>query len=356
MKFTPASRKEVKLRLAIVGPAGSGKTYSALSIATNLGKRVALVDTENGSADLYASKQFQFDRAKIDAPYHPEIVTEAIKSAHEAGYDVLIVDSLSHFWMGEGGVLNLVDQANKRMASGGSLQAWKEIGPRQQKMVEAILHSPLHILCTMRTKNEFLIEPGPTGKTKVTKVGLAPVQRDSVEYEFDIYATMTDTHDMIITKTRCSPLTDAVFNKPGKDVADILLRWIDEGDATPATQPDVKFEPTQPEQKPEPPSTPNVTPTRAKKKPEPPKDAPKEEPPSNGRTVAYLIESIPRVLKKYGASPLEEAVEYAEFLVCKKWELGKVGELDNDKYEELKVFLRQEVIPDLTERGYINAA
>ena len=114
MPFTKATKQEAKLRLALAGPSGSGKTYTALQIATHLGGPIALVDTERGSARKYADL-FSFDVLELDS-FHPERYIEAIHEAEEAGYAVLILDSLSHAWAGKDGALELVDKAAKRLA------------------------------------------------------------------------------------------------------------------------------------------------------------------------------------------------------------------------------------------------
>jgi KaiC/GvpD/RAD55 family RecA-like ATPase len=110
-QFVKASKRQSKARIVITGPTGSGKTYSALSIASALGKRVAVIDTEQGSASLY-SDQFDFDVLELTGDYHPQKYVEAIKSAASAGYDVCVVDSITHEWNGKGGVLPKSPAAN----------------------------------------------------------------------------------------------------------------------------------------------------------------------------------------------------------------------------------------------------
>ena len=146
MGFTKATKRRAKLRLALCGPTGSGKTYSALAIAQGLGQRIALIDTECGSASLYADK-FGFDVLELESG-HPEGYIEAIHEAERAGYDVVIIDSLSHAWMGKDGALELVDKAAKRSKSGNSYMAWREITPHHNKLVEAMLRVPADIIGT----------------------------------------------------------------------------------------------------------------------------------------------------------------------------------------------------------------
>lgn len=181
MTFTKAAKRRARLRLAFVGPSGSGKTMSALRVATGIGGRIALIDTERGSASLYADK-FNFDVLELSPPYHPAKYIEALREAQQAGYELVIIDSLSHAWAGEGGVLEQVDNAK---AGGNNFTAWGPATKLQNKLVSAILDYPGQILVTLRAKQEYAIEKDPrTGKNVPRKLGLGPVQRDGVEYEF----------------------------------------------------------------------------------------------------------------------------------------------------------------------------
>ncbi|MBK9292826.1 MAG: ATP-binding protein, partial [Bacteroidetes bacterium] len=225
--FKPAVKHESKLRLAIAGPSGSGKTYSALAIGTALGK-TAVVDTEHGSAAKYADR-FPFDVLEMEAPFHPDRFVEAIAAAANAGYEVLIIDSLSHAWNGAGGLLEIVDQIAKRMKTANSFAAWKDATPIQNALIEAIVGARIHIIATMRSKQEYVLEQVErNGRTinQPKKVGMAPVQRDSMEYEFDVYLDMTIENDAIVQKTRCPALSGQVINKPGTQLATILREWL----------------------------------------------------------------------------------------------------------------------------------
>jgi len=225
--FQKAVKTAAKLRLAFTGTSGSGKTYTALMIAQGIanGKPIALVDTENGSASKYADK-FDFDVAEMHAPFNPEKYIKAISEAAEAGYGVIILDSLSHAWMGTGGVLDLVDEAAKRSKSGNTYMAWKEGTPIQNRLIEAIVQSPIHVIATMRSKSEYVLETNANGKQAPKKVGLAAIQREGFEYEFDIVIQMTQDNDGIVEKSRCSELANRVFSKPGKEVSNILVEWL----------------------------------------------------------------------------------------------------------------------------------
>jgi len=233
--FKKATRQQAKLRLSIAGPSGSGKTYSALAIGTHLGK-VAVLDTEHGSASKYADDPFEFDVLELEAPFHPDRYIKAIEAAAEAGYDVVIVDSLSHAWNGPGGLLEIVDQIAARMKTSNSFAAWKDATPIHNRLIEALISVPIHIIATMRSKQDYVIEEDSRGKKVPRKLGLAPIQRDGMEYEFDVFAEMDMQNRMLIQKTRCSALSGGVFEKPGKDVADILSNWLS-GGAPPEPKP-----------------------------------------------------------------------------------------------------------------------
>lgn len=221
--FKKATKQSIKLRMALAGPSGSGKTYTALNIAQHLGKNIALLDTERGSASKYADV-FEFDTAEMDPPYHPDRYIKALELASD--YDVVIIDSLSHAWNGPGGLLEEVDKIAKRMKTNNTMMAWKEATPIQNRLYDAILSAPFHVIGTMRSKHHYDVSKDDQGKTSVVKLGLAPVQREGAEYEFDVAADMDLGHNMLVSKTRCPALVDGVFKSPGKDVAEILKAWL----------------------------------------------------------------------------------------------------------------------------------
>jgi len=184
MKFEikKASKSQAKARIALMGPPGSGKTFSALNVAHHLGKRVILIDTERGSASKYAD-EFDFEVIELDS-FNPKTYIAAIQAAEEAGADVIIVDSLSHAWVGKDGALEMVDRAAS--SSKNSFTAWKDVTPLHNALVDAILRSKAHIFVTLRTKTEYVIEANERGRLTPRKVGLGAVQRDGIEYEFDV--------------------------------------------------------------------------------------------------------------------------------------------------------------------------
>ncbi len=228
MKFEikKATTAQAKARVALMGPPGAGKTFSALNIARYLGKRVILIDTERGSASKYAD-EFDFEVIELDS-FNPNTYIEAIHAAEEAGADVIIIDSLSHAWMGKDGALEMVDRA--AASSRNSFTAWKDVTPLHNGLVDAILRSRAHVIATLRTKTEYVIEANERGKLTPRKVGLGAVQRDGIEYEFDIVGVLDMDNNLQITKTRCRNLSpNETLPKPGKKFAETLIAWLSSG-------------------------------------------------------------------------------------------------------------------------------
>jgi hypothetical protein len=229
--FTKATKSQAKARVALIGPSGSGKTYTALVLAKKLagGHAIAVIDSERGSASKY-SDEFDFDVMELNT-FEPERYVKAIQAAGDAGYAVLVIDSLSHAWSGIGGALEQVDKAKDRSYSKNSFDAWRSVTPMHNALVDAILSSKCHIVATMRVKTEYVIEKNENGKNVPRKVGLAPVQRDGMEYEFDVVADIDADHKMIVTKSRCRKLSDAVITKPKADDFNPLVEWLSDGAA-----------------------------------------------------------------------------------------------------------------------------
>lgn len=247
LQIRKATRTQARLRLGLIGPAGSGKTYTALRMAMVLaqGKPVLFLDTEHGSAEKYADYtdpevgKFAFDVITPDA-FSPDVYIEAIRLAEQNGYAVLILDSLSHAWMGKGGALELVDKAQARQKTQNSFTAWRDVTPLHNAMVDAIVGARVHIIATLRSKMEYVQEKDPNGKTIIRKVGLQPVQRDGLEYEFDIVGDLDQDNNLVVGKTRCSAIAGGVYAKPGKAMADEIIHWLNEGVQSPAPQPQQK--------------------------------------------------------------------------------------------------------------------
>lgn len=229
IEIRKAERVKSKLRLGLAGPAGSGKTMSALKVAFGIGKKVCLIDTERGSGDLYANLG-DYSVITLEPPFKPDLFVEAIHAAERAGFDVIIVDSLSHAWSDEGGIL---DQADKMQSSGKNrFTMWAELTPQHRKLVNALLNSPKHVICTMRSKQEYAMEEttqsNGSRKMEVKKLGLAPVQRDGMEYEFTIFFDIDQNHYAKASKDRTDMFKNEVQILDEK-TGERLLEWLNEG-------------------------------------------------------------------------------------------------------------------------------
>jgi len=230
IQFVKATKEQAKLRMALDGPAGSGKTFTALTFAKALanGGKVALLDTERGSSRKYADL-FDFDVVELDV-FNPQLYIEVIKAAEAAAYAVLVIDSLSHAWEGTGGVLDLHDQATVKEPGRNSYTAWRTVTPIHNRLVDAMLQSKLHIIATMRSKMDY-IQVEENGRKRIEKVGMAPVQRSGMEYEFDIVGDLDTAHNMAVSKTRCFAIADQVVAKPGAEWFAQVAAWLQSGEA-----------------------------------------------------------------------------------------------------------------------------
>lgn len=228
MTFQKATRKKAKLRLAITGPSGSGKTYGALQIAKGIGGKIAVIDTEKGSASLY-SHIADFDVLELNPPYTPERFIEAAQAAEDAGYSVLIIDSITHEWSGVGGCLELVDETARAKYKGNSWSAWNDITPRHRAFIDSLLRSPLHVIATARSKTETA-QTEENGRKKVVKLGMKAEQRDGVEYEFTTVLDLVhDGHYAIASKDR----TGLFVGDPkpiSEETGRVLLDWLENGE------------------------------------------------------------------------------------------------------------------------------
>ena len=224
--FQKAQRIVKKARIGICGVAGSGKTLSALKIATGIGHRIALVDTENNSSVLYADR-IDFDVLNIEPPFEIDKYIKAIHQAEAAGYDVLILDSISHAWAGEGGLLD----TQGKLADGGmnSFAAWRKLTPQHNAFIEAMIRSKLHLIATMRSKMDYVVETNEKGKSVPKKVGLAPIQREGLDYEFDIVFDLDLNHNAQSTKDRSSLFDGRLVSKPDEKIGKQILDWLDRG-------------------------------------------------------------------------------------------------------------------------------
>jgi hypothetical protein len=235
-RFQKATRKQLKLRLALCGPTGSGKSLTALKVAAYLGTRIAVIDTENRSASKYVGREGvpEFDVLELES-YSPKTYVDAIHDAEREGYDVIVIDGISQAWSGKDGALEQVDKAAKRSQSGNTFMAWRDITPLHNQFVDAMVHCKAHLIVTMRVKTEWVLEENERGKKVPRKVGMAIEQRAGLDYEMDVVGDLDIDHNLMISKTRCADLDGAVIHKPGRDLAEKLLAWVGEG--VPDTRP-----------------------------------------------------------------------------------------------------------------------
>ena len=211
--FKKATLEQSFARIAMFGPSGAGKTYGALRMAKGLGKKIAFIDSERGTASKYSTK-FDFDVVNLEHKTIDEYV-KYLSAAQEEGYDVVIVDSLTHGWAE---LLDEVDKLARAKYRGNTWSAWSEGTPKQKKLVNAILDYNGHVICTMRSKTEWLQEKDEkSGKTKPVRVGLTPEQGKGIEYEFDMLIEINPEHFATVIKDRT-----------GGDFQDVIVEKIDE--------------------------------------------------------------------------------------------------------------------------------
>lgn len=314
--FQKAVRQVAKLRLALSGPSGSGKTYSALLIASGIVpmEKVAVIDTENGSANLYANLG-TYSVLTLHPPYTPKKYIEAIRAAEQEGFELVIIDSLSHAWNGEGGLLEQKDKATDAKYKGNGWAAWREVTPEYNKLIETMLNSPCHIIATMRAKTEYM-QDDSNGRKRIVKVGAAPIQRDGIEYEFTVVFDLSIDHVATVNKDR-TRLFDGQYFVPTPDVGKTLKQWLDAGEPAPAPQPvpvtAVQSAPqaTAPQQAPQPAaSSQPVQPATASAAPVQPQPSP----PIDTQSDVYLMELLKFIWTKGGWS-LDILPDYAS----KRW-------------------------------------
>lgn len=233
--FRPATRDRVKARMSIQGVAGCGKTWTALNVAHGLngGEKFAVIDTERESASLYLGVNgIYFDSLNMHR-YDPRDLVKALASAAQAGYGTVVVDSLSHFWKGTDGTLDQVEKAKSKYG-GNSFAGWKDGTPMQNEMIDALLSFPGHVIATMRSHTEWVLQENDRGRKEPVAVGMRAEQRKGVEYEFSIVAEMDINNRLRFLKSRCQAFHQQVLEKPDgiRDIAKPLLDWLNDGTDT----------------------------------------------------------------------------------------------------------------------------
>lgn len=233
LDFEDAVRAAEKARIALTGPSGSGKTYTALSIGTGLlpeGGTLGVIDTERGSASKYAGL-FTFKTMKLPS-FEPQALIRALAVAAARGIDVVIIDSLTHFWSGRGGALAQVDQKTRASTSKNAFTTgWKDISPLLLDMLDAILSYPGHVICTMRVKVEWALQPNENGKKEPTKLGTKLDQREGIDYEFDMVGALNMQHVMSIDKSRYPTIkVGSAYEEPDFSFGHTIAEWLDDGE------------------------------------------------------------------------------------------------------------------------------
>ena len=232
-QLVPAQRKKMKARIAVSGGSGSGKTYTALELATGLageGGSIAVIDSQHGQSCLYADL-FTFRILELDT-HSPDTYAEAITAIAQQDFDVLIIDSISMAWMGPDGALAQVDKFSKKY-SGNSYSAWGDVTPMQTRMTEALLAYPGHVIVTLRSKTEYVLEKDANGKNRPVEIGMGPVQRDGFSYIMDLEIFMDAAHFGTITKTRYHDIEQMEIEKPSRELATYILERLDVGEEAP---------------------------------------------------------------------------------------------------------------------------
>lgn len=240
MELKQSKRAEAKLRLSLQGPAGSGKSMSALLLAfgmTGNWSAIAVIDTERGSANLY-SNLGSYYVLNLEEPFTPQKYIEAIKLCEQSGIEVIVIDSISHEWNGKGGILEIHEKATSAMRVPNSFTAWSSVTPLHQAFIDAILQSSSHIISTIRTKAEYVINER-NGKMAPQKLGLSPITRDGYEYEVTVSLEIDDEHNAISSKDRTGLFSNKGKFRISTDTGKMILDWINSASPI-ATADDVK--------------------------------------------------------------------------------------------------------------------
>ena len=223
--FKKATKEQAKLRLALFGVSGSGKTYTALRLAKGLGGKIAVIDTERNSACKY-SDRFDFD--VCDAK-KPSIENLKMFIDEARGYDVLIIDSMTHAWLE---LLQEVEKLAKTKFGGNTWSAWSEGTPKQMSLINALLDFPGHIIATMRVETNWTTVTNEKGKVVPVRVGEAPKQGKGIEYEFDMLMQISPEHDALVIKDRTGKYQDEVIQLPDEEFGKDLGEWLKDGKKT----------------------------------------------------------------------------------------------------------------------------
>lgn len=242
-----AQRRKAFLKVGISAPAGAGKTAGSLLMAygmmkkkhpslsdAQLWEKVAIIDSENGSGELYVHADIggthigEYLAITLEAPFTAEKYISAIEMCEQNNVEVIIIDSTTHLWSGEGGLLEKQNTIVAKSKSGNSYTAWREVTPDHNRFVEKMLQANAHVIATIRSKMEYVQEKDEQGNTRVKKIGLKPVQRDGMEYEFTLFLDIDENHRAVASKDRTSLLDGKLFTVTPKIGMD-LMTWLESG-------------------------------------------------------------------------------------------------------------------------------
>ena len=226
MELKKSNRNQARIRVAMQGPSGSGKSYSSLLLAYGICQdwhKIAIIDTEHQSAHLY-SHLGEYNVLNLSAPYTPERYIEAINTCENAGMDVIIIDSISHEWEGDGGILDVHSNM-----SGNSFTNWSKVTPRHNALVQKILASSCHIIATIRSKQDYILAE-KNGKTVPEKVGMKGVQRDGLEYDYTIVMELDMYNNASCTKDRTMIFNSRIPFKIDESVGKKIKNWCKDGE------------------------------------------------------------------------------------------------------------------------------
>ncbi len=243
----PAVRSQAKIKLAMSGTSGSGKTLSSLLLGYGLVKaanpgisddaawaKICIIDTENRSGSLYQGYDRlggglvvgSYQKINLSAPFTPAVYIQAIDVAERGGIEFLIIDSLSHAWQGEGGMLDIQGAVTKRV--GNSYTAWREVTPLHNRLVDKILQCNMHVCLTMRSKTEYVLDDDERGRKVPRKVGMAPVFRDGIEFETTLFFEIAQDHTASATKDRTG-LFDGQYFVISPKTGEVVWKWLESG-------------------------------------------------------------------------------------------------------------------------------
>lgn len=224
MRFEKAERKQIRLRVGLIGPSGSGKSYSALRLAKGMGGPIALIDTEGRRSELYAD-EFDFSVLHLEEPFSPEKYIEAIRTAEENGFKVIIIDSASHEWTGNGGILDMKSKMSER----NDFTKWAKLTPRHNRFLDKIIHCSSHLIVSVRGKDQYILEENEKGKQQPKKVGVGGEQRGGFEYEL-LVSFLIDQESHVATVSKDNThLFEGRYDLLTEEDGKRLIEWAESG-------------------------------------------------------------------------------------------------------------------------------